>query len=78
MTTHLENAVRRMHLGLLWGASLLVPRSKRSEWSREWRTELWYVLRECFSATSLNPNSRSVLEKGLHSGRTPSTPKQTP
>src|SRR6202035_4329218 len=45
MTTHLENAVRRM----------LVPRSKRSEWSREWRTELWYVRRECFSATSLNP-----------------------
>jgi len=60
MTTHLENAVRRMHLGLLWGASLLVPGSKRSEWSREWRTELWYVLRECFSATSLSPNSRSL------------------
>ena len=62
MTTHLENAVRRVHLGLLWGASLLVPGGKRSEWSREWRTELWYVLRECFSATRLNPNSRTVRE----------------
>ena len=62
MTTHLENAVRRMHLGLLWGASLLVPRSKRSEWSREWRTELWYVHRECSSATSLSPTFRSVIE----------------
>ena len=50
MTSHLENAMRRMHLGLLWGASLLVPGSERSEWSREWRTELWYVLRECSSA----------------------------
>ena len=58
MTTRVENAVRRMHLGLLWGASLLVPGSKRSEWSREWRTELWYVLRECFSAT--NSDCRSV------------------
>lgn len=62
MTAHLESAVRRMHLGLLWGASLLVPGSERSEWSREWRTELWYVLRECFSATRLSPKSRSVRE----------------
>jgi hypothetical protein len=58
MTTRVENAVRRMHLGLLWGASLLVPSSERSEWSRQWRTELWYVLRECFSA--MNPDRKSV------------------
>ncbi len=57
MTTHLENAVRRMHLGLLWGASLLVPRRKRSEWSREWRTELWYVLRECSCKANARPSS---------------------
>ncbi len=62
MTAHLESAVSRMHLGLLWGASLLVPGSKRSEWSREWRTELWYVQRECSSATSLSPTFRSVIE----------------
>lgn len=62
MTPQLENAVRRMHFGLLCGASLLVPGSQRSEWSREWRTELWYVLRECFPATSLSPDFRSVRE----------------
>jgi len=62
MTAHLESAVSRMHLGLLWGASLLVPGSKRSEWSREWRTELWYVQRECSSVTSLSPTFRSVIE----------------
>ena len=57
MTAHLENAVRRMHLGLLWGASLLVPGSKRSEWSREWRTELWYVLRAMLLRNEPDPNS---------------------
>jgi hypothetical protein len=62
MTAHLESAVSRVHLGLLWGASLLVPGSKRSEWSREWRTELWYVQRECSSAKSLSPTLRSVIE----------------
>jgi len=60
MTTRLDNAVRWMHLGLLWGASLLVPASERSEWSREWQTELWYVLRECCSATNLTTNARSI------------------
>ena len=29
----------------------------RAEWSQEWRTELWYVLRECCSETSANPRS---------------------
>jgi hypothetical protein len=49
--------VRNMHLGLLWIASLAVPASQRAEWSREWRTELWYVLRECWLETSANPRS---------------------
>lgn len=60
MTSPLQIAVRQMHLGLLWGASLLVPRWKRAEWSQEWRTELWYVLRECLSETSRQ--SRPVRE----------------
>ena len=53
----LQKAVRHMHLGLLWGASLLVPASIRSEWSQEWRTEVWYVLRECCSKPSAHPRS---------------------
>lgn len=60
MTSPLQIAVRQMHLGLLWSASLLVPRWKRAEWSQEWRTELWYVLQEWPSETSLR--SRSVRE----------------
>lgn len=60
MTSSLRLAVRQMHLGLIWSASLLVPRWKRAEWSQEWRTELWYVLRECSSETSLH--SRSLKE----------------
>ena len=50
-------AMRQMHLALLWIASLAVPASRRAEWSHEWRTELWYVLRECFFQTSPNPRS---------------------
>jgi hypothetical protein len=57
MTSPLERAVHHVHVGLLWGASLLVPASQRSEWSQEWRTELWYVLRECCSKTSAHPRS---------------------
>ena len=63
-TSPLESAVRGVHLGLLWGASLLVPAWKRSEWSQEWRTELWYVLRKCLSETSLDPDP---FGKPLHS-----------
>ena len=51
MTPPLEFALRIFHLSLLRGASLLVPRQRRSEWSQEWNAELWYVLRECSSAT---------------------------
>jgi hypothetical protein len=57
MASSLQIAIRQMHLGLLWGASLLVPGRERAEWSHEWRTELWYVLRECFSETSATPRS---------------------
>lgn len=60
MISRVEIAVRYAHLGMLWGASRLVPISKRSEWFEEWRTELWYVLRECSPASSVHP--RSVRE----------------
>lgn len=60
MTSRLEIAVRYAHLGMLWGASRLVPISKRSEWLEEWRSELWYVLRECSPTSSVHP--RSVRE----------------
>ena len=53
MTSRLETAIRYAHLGMLWVASLLVPTSRRIEWSEEWRNELWYVLRECFSQSSI-------------------------
>ena len=59
----LELVVRSVHLGLVWGASLVVPAVKRSEWLEEWRAELWYVLRECSSKTSVHP--RSVKEATL-------------
>ena len=35
------------HLAILKSAALLVPRSYRSEWMAEWRSELWYVLQRC-------------------------------
>jgi len=44
--------------GRLAAQSLLVPAWKRSEWSEEWHTELWYVLQKCSSETSPHPKSR--------------------
>ncbi len=38
-------ALHALHLGLLRGASLLVPLAQRAEWRREWSNELWYVRR---------------------------------
>src|ERR1700676_5296104 len=32
---------------LLRASSLLVPAAQRSEWLREWRSEFWFVRREC-------------------------------
>jgi hypothetical protein len=52
-----------VHLGMLWVASLLVPTPGRSEWSEEWRNEMWYVLRECSSQTSIQP--RSIKEAAV-------------
>jgi hypothetical protein len=59
----MEFVVRNVHLGLVCVASLVVPAAKRSEWLEEWRAELWYVLRECSSKTSVHP--RSVKEATL-------------
>ena len=43
-------ARRAMDWMLLWAASLLVPRSEREEWHREWRGELWHVRAACTPA----------------------------
>jgi hypothetical protein len=63
MSSGMELVMRNVHLGLVWGASLLVPTARRSEWLEEWQAELWYVLRECSSQTSVHP--RSVKEATL-------------
>jgi len=55
MIPPLEIAARFAHLGLLRCASLLVPARIRAEWSQEWRTELWYVLRECSTESGASP-----------------------
>ena len=57
MTSRLEIAVRYAHEGMLRGASLFVPTSRRSDWLGEWRGELWYVLRECSPKTTVHPRS---------------------
>jgi len=57
VVSNLELLVYKAHLGLVWVASLLVPTSQRSEWSEEWCSELWYVLRECSPKTSIHPRS---------------------
>jgi hypothetical protein len=60
MIPPLKIAARFAHLGLLRCATLLVPARRRAEWSQEWRTELWYVLRECSSESSAS--SRPIQE----------------
>jgi hypothetical protein len=35
-----------VHLMILRSAGLLVPQSHREDWLAEWRSELWYVLRD--------------------------------
>lgn len=45
-----EPAQRLVYFGLLRCASLLVPRDRRAEWSREWRGELWHVRQACAPA----------------------------
>jgi len=46
----IEAMVRTADLGLLRGASLLVPGGQREEWWREWHAELWEVRRACACA----------------------------
>ena len=36
-------ALHILHLTVLRTASLLIPRSQRAEWWREWSSELWHV-----------------------------------
>lgn len=55
MIAPLVVAVRRVHLGLIRGASFVVPAWDRSEWLQEWQAELWYLLREYFSQASPHP-----------------------
>lgn len=43
--------MRRLHLGILRGASFLIGRPQRAEWLAEWRAELWYVSRSGKNAT---------------------------
>jgi hypothetical protein len=40
-------AAHTLNFVLLRGASLVVPRSQRAEWWREWQGELWQVRRAC-------------------------------
>jgi hypothetical protein len=47
MKPSFEQGLGLFHLSLLRGASLLVPRSQRAEWRREWNSELWHVRHSC-------------------------------
>lgn len=46
MTPRFGFALNAVHLGLLRGASWLVPSIQRAEWWQEWQAELWHVRRE--------------------------------
>jgi hypothetical protein len=47
MTLRPASVFHLLCLGVLRCASILVPRSGRSEWWREWRSELWHVRHAC-------------------------------
>ncbi|MGD0443676.1 MAG: hypothetical protein ABSA39_07035 [Edaphobacter sp.] len=50
-------------LGVLRLASLIVPRSQRAEWWREWRSELWHVRQTCTPDRGISwPAEREVAE----------------
>src|ERR1039458_9135723 len=51
MTRFLEASFCAFHLGLLRGASVLIPAAQRADWRREWQSELWHARRECSPAT---------------------------
>lgn len=42
-----SGAFRAFNLVTLRAAALLIPRAQRTEWSREWRAELWHVRQAC-------------------------------
>jgi hypothetical protein len=44
-----RRGVDAFHSALLTAASLLIRRSERAEWHREWRGELWHVQQSCAS-----------------------------
>jgi len=46
MTPRFGFSLNAVHLGLLRGASWLVPQFQRAEWRQEWHAELWHVRRE--------------------------------
>jgi hypothetical protein len=47
MKPSFEHGLGLFQLGLLRGASLLVPGRQRAEWRREWDSELWHVRHSC-------------------------------
>lgn len=47
MTRVLSFASHRLHLAMLAGASIFVPRPRRADWLREWTSELWHVRQSC-------------------------------
>lgn len=49
MTRAVSFALHRLHLAMLAGAALLVPRQQRQEWLREWTCELWHVRQSCLA-----------------------------
>ena len=57
MRLSLTWARRGIDWTLLWAASLLVPRTEREEWQREWRGELWHVRAAC--ATTGGPGGKN-------------------
>lgn len=53
--------VRPVQLATLHAASLLVPGERRGEWLREWKSELWYAVRECNSGSAKPAAARCRL-----------------
>jgi hypothetical protein len=47
MTMRADQLCHLLCLGLLRGASFLVPGHQREEWWREWSSELWHVRQSC-------------------------------
>lgn len=54
MTSLPRSAFKACQRPLLSCASLLVPASRRADWQREWRAELWHVRQACVPAGELS------------------------